>query len=161
MKVDRYTGWIPVGSALGVSVYTGDGPSSRDVESGNDDRNNQPGAGTIWRTGKQQGQSQSGMAPTTTQAMHSQPDFFPGSGRTLSSNSGSTMNSLWSNQHSSESKADRAEMAARRLAALGASTDSPSLNQYVAGVVSAPNPSASNLKALMVGYFIFSSSYHL
>lgn len=151
--VDRYSGWIVVGSALGVSVYTGDGPASRDVESGNDERN-QPGAGTVWRSGKQQA-----MGPTTTQAMHSQQDAFPGSGRTLSSSSGNVMNSLWTNQHASESKNDRAEMAARRLAALGRSTDesssaSSSLNQYVAGVAAAPNPFASNLKALTVAHFI-------
>jgi hypothetical protein len=144
----RSSGWIPVGSALGVSVYVGDGPSSRDVEAGNQDRNSS-GAGTVWRTGGQsQAQPSGAMGPTTSQTMHPQ-EVFPGSGRTLAnSGGGGVMNALWSSQTTAESKSDRAEMAARRLAALGRGGESqpnaPPFNQYVAGVASAPNSSSSS-----------------
>ena len=75
---------------------------------------------------------------------------FPGSGRTLSSST-TGASSLWSYQSVSSSSAstDRAEMAARRLAALNRTEGSsqginPSFHQYVAGVASAPTiPSSS------------------
>jgi hypothetical protein len=160
-----------VGSALGVSVYSGDAPSAgssgsrRDVEAGHDD--NAPSAGTIWRTGKSSttASSSAAMAPPTAHAMQA-PEAFPGSGRTLSTSGGGgsgggVMSALWSGSQSaatasSEGKSDRAEMAARRLAALGrggvtGATGGGSLDQYVAGVASAPSASpSSQLKALMV-----------
>jgi hypothetical protein len=158
---DRYSGWIAVGSALGVSVYSGDAPSGsgsssrRDVEAGNDD--NAPSAGTIWKTGKHSSSQSTGaaMAPPTAHSMQPQ-DAFPGSGRTLStsgSGGAGVMSTLWSGQSAApEAKSDRAEMAARRLAALGRGGAAPSLNQYVAGVASAPSAASANeLTALMVG----------
>jgi hypothetical protein len=161
-SLSRYSGWIPVGSALGVSVFTGDvpngGPPSR---SSGDVESNQPTVGTVWRTGKHSQANSASTDGASSQATQPQNHPFPGSGRTLSASSGGGMSSLWSSSTTSshtdsksESKSQRAEMAARRLAAMGQSSYQsaapPPHHQYVAGVASAPTAFSNDITTLIV-----------